>query len=88
MRPATLSSLSTVAVMAASVVALVCISMPASEPPGRIVDDESTTDVVGTPSTFAASGGLIPDAVSLAASSETPRQARASAAQWTRLTTD
>ena len=60
MRSGTLASLSTVAVVAASVIALVCLSVAVPEPPGRIVDTpEAPADPA--PSMFVASGGLVPD---------------------------
>lgn len=63
MRSGTLASLSTVAMVAASALALVCLSAPVPEPPGRIVASETAAPVVdAAPSQFIASGGLVPDA--------------------------
>jgi len=64
MRSGTLASLSTVAVVAASALALVCLSAAVPEPPGRIAASEAPAPVVdAVPSLFVASGGLVPDAL-------------------------
>ena len=63
MRSGTLASLSTVAMVAASAIALVCLSAAVPEPPGKIVANEVAAPVVdAAPSLFIASGGLVPDA--------------------------
>ena len=64
MRSGTIASLSTVAVVTASVIALVCLSAAVPEPPGKIVANEVAAPAVdAVPSLFVASGGLVPDAV-------------------------
>lgn len=63
MRSGTLASLSTVAGVAASALALICLSVPVPEPPGRIVTSEPAAPAVDSAlSLFVASGGLVPDA--------------------------
>ena len=66
MRSGTLASLSTVAMVAASALALVCLSVAVPEPPGRIAASEPAAPAApvadAAPSLFVASGGLVPDA--------------------------
>jgi hypothetical protein len=84
MRSGTLASLSTVAVVAASALALVCLSAAVPEPPGRIATSDAAAPVVdAAPSLFIASGGLVPDALppSEAASDEASTHAVVAATQ-------
>jgi len=87
MRSGTLASLATVVVVAASTIALVCLSVSVPEPPGRIVD---TPQVPVDPvlSMFVASGGLVPDeAPSSEAQDSAPAHASVAGANWAQSNT-
>jgi len=87
MRSATLASLATVAVVAASTIALVCLSVSVPEPPGRIVDTPQAP-VDPAPSMFVASGGLVPDeAPTSEARDSAPTQAAVAGANWAQSNT-